>query len=233
MTMDTATDTAAAPATAGLPARPLRADAERNRRRILVAAAEVFARRGLDAGLDEIARHAGVGTGTVYRRFPDKDVLIEALFEDRMDRLLELAQACAAMDDPWRALLTLLEGSVEMQLADRGLKDLIYGEVGCGERFTRKREQIMPLLAGVLQRAQEAGQVRADVTLTDLAVLQFTLTALGTFTAEVSPQAWRRHLHLLVDGLRAARPAPSPAPVAPLSLGEFEAICGHAAHGRH
>src|SRR3954471_19846352 len=89
--------------------RPLRADAERNRRRILAAAREVFARRGLDAGLDEIARHAGVGTGTVYRRFPDKNKLVEALFEERLDQVLACAQRAAEHPDPWEGLTTALE----------------------------------------------------------------------------------------------------------------------------
>src|SRR3954451_7908062 len=80
--------------------RPLRADAERNRSRILAAAREVFARRGLDAGLDEIARHAGVGTATVYRRFPDKQDLIGALFEDRLDQVIALAYGAIAHPDP-------------------------------------------------------------------------------------------------------------------------------------
>src|SRR6187551_3752942 len=103
--------------------RPLRADAERNRRRILVAAAEVFAKRGLDAGLDEIARHAGVGTGTVYRRFPDKALLIDALFESRIDSLLEVARTALARPDAWDGLVHFLEKSIEMQQADRGLKE--------------------------------------------------------------------------------------------------------------
>ena len=79
--------------------RPLRRDAERNRQRILQAAAEVFAERGLSATMDDIAEHASVGVGTVYRRFPDKELLIDALFEERMARMLEVAQQALAEPD--------------------------------------------------------------------------------------------------------------------------------------
>src|SRR6188768_1525257 len=86
------------------PQRPLRSDAERNRQRILQAAEEVFAARGLDASLDDIAAAAGVGVGTVYRRFPDKDALIDALFEDKIRRVHALAEAGLTEPDPWEAL---------------------------------------------------------------------------------------------------------------------------------
>src|SRR5579884_266131 len=97
----------------GLPepatARPLRADAERNRQRILRAAAEVFTTRGLQTSLDEVARHAGVGVGTVYRRFPDKDALVEALFEERIQQIIGLADAAWNEPDSWSALASFLE----------------------------------------------------------------------------------------------------------------------------
>ncbi len=129
--------------------RPLRADAERNRRRILTAAREVFARRGLDAGLDEIARHAGVGTGTVYRRFPEKSLLIEALFEDRLDQMLALVEGAATHPDPWEGLVEILESVTKMQIEDRGLKDVIFSGVGDKEVFRERRERFLPLVEQV------------------------------------------------------------------------------------
>src|SRR5580692_7177997 len=81
--------------------RPLRRDAERNRQRILAAAAAVFTERGLDATLDEVARAAGVGVGTVYRRFPDKETLVSELFRDRIDALVTVAEEACAAADPW------------------------------------------------------------------------------------------------------------------------------------
>lgn len=212
--------------------RPLRADAERNRRRILAAAAEVFARRGLDAGLDEIARHAGVGTGTVYRRFPDKAMLIEALFESRLDDLLEVAETALEMPDAWAGLVHFLEGSIEMQLADRGLKQLLFGE-GCpganrglpGSKFAGKMESLIPVIAALVERAQVQGTLRADVTLTDLAVMQFMVHGVGAFSAPVEPDLWRRQLALLLDGLRAERSHPAPLPVEPLTVDQLDTLC--------
>src|SRR6202045_874858 len=89
--------------------RPLRRDAERNRQRILAAAAEVFTERGLDATLDDVARAAGVGVGTVYRRFPDKDSLVSELFRDRIDALVTVAEEACESADPWRGLVDFLE----------------------------------------------------------------------------------------------------------------------------
>jgi AcrR family transcriptional regulator len=212
--------------------RPLRADAERNRRRILVAAAEVFAKRGLDAGLDEIARHAGVGTGTVYRRFPDKSILIDALFESRITAIVELAESALAAPDPWEGLTQFLENSIEMQLADRGLKELLFGE-GCAgatgttgsARFTAKLDALIPLLTALIERAKVAGQLRSDVSVTDLAVIQFMLHGVGMFSSSVEPELWRRQLGILLDGLRAERDTATVLPLVPLSVPQLQAIC--------
>ena len=217
--------------------RPLRADAERNRRRILAAAAEVFAKRGLDAGLDEIARHAGVGTGTVYRRFPDKAVLIDALFESRIDDLLEVAETALARADAWQGLVHFLEKSIEMQQADRGLKELLFGErcaagggggggaSAPGSRFSTKLDSLMPTIAQIVERAKAGGQLRMDVGVTDLAVIQFMLHGVGTFAATVEPELWRRQLTILLDGLRAERHGVTPLPLVPLTVDQLETIC--------
>lgn len=218
-----------APAVAGRAAgdaRPLRADAERNRERILRAADELFTRRGLDVGLDEIARHAGVGTGTVYRRFPDKTVLVAALFEERLERVRQFVERAAAHHDPWEGLVLLVESFVELQVADRGLKDVLFGAAGDCDAFRAQRMDAIPVAAAVLRRAQEAGVVRPDVELTDLAVAQLMLGRLGALTSDTYPDLWRRQLALVLDGLRTSRPAPTPLPAAPLSVDGFEHLCG-------
>src|ERR687896_812852 len=97
---------------------PLRADAERNRQRLLAAAKDLFAERGLDVTLDEVARHAGVGTGTAYRRFPNKDALIDALKVDRIGELRALAQECLEEQDPWVGLTGYFERALALQAAD-------------------------------------------------------------------------------------------------------------------
>src|SRR3954451_17247530 len=101
--------------------KPLRADAERNRRRILDAAEELFSVKGLSVGLDEIARHAGVGVATAYRRFPDKEQLVDALFEEHVEALAGVAAAALEHDDPWQGVVRFMEGAVELQVANRGL----------------------------------------------------------------------------------------------------------------
>src|ERR1700754_2230621 len=105
---------------------PLRADAERNRQRLLGAAKELFAERGVEVTLDEIARHAGVGTGTAYRRFPNKDALIEALMADRIGESGAIAQECLEDPDPWRAFAVFFERSLALMAADRGLKEVLF-----------------------------------------------------------------------------------------------------------
>src|ERR1700710_1309007 len=115
--------------------RPLRADAARNRARLLAAAKEVFAERGLDATMDEVARRAGVGAGTAYRRFRNRDDLIGALFEERLDEFMATLEWARADDDPWRGLSGFLERWMEMQAEDRGFKELLLQSVEGRERM--------------------------------------------------------------------------------------------------
>src|ERR1700753_4493274 len=105
--------------------RPLRRDAERNRQRILTAALRVFTERGLDATLDEIARAAGVGVGTVYRRFPDKESLVTELFRERMDALVTVAETACNAADPWQGLVSYLEFAAAAMAGDQGLRELM------------------------------------------------------------------------------------------------------------
>src|SRR6059036_2995127 len=114
--------------------QPLRRDAERNRQRILEAARELFAERGLGVTLNDMAHHAGVGVGTVYRRFPDKARLIDELFEQRLEEFVELMQAALDDPDPWQGFAAFLERALELQAADRGLRELILGAPGGHER---------------------------------------------------------------------------------------------------
>lgn len=202
------------------PERPLRRDAERNRQRILDAAREVFAEQGLRGSHDEIARRAGVGVGTVYRRFPDKEQLIDALFEDRVAEIAELAHTALAMDDPWEGLALFLVRGQELQSGDRGLKELILGADGGHARVERARGEISPLVERLLDRAQAAGVVRADITVTDLPLIQFALGAIIDATHATAPDTWRRALAIVLDGLRSPDPSPLGAP--PLTLEQFD-----------
>ncbi|MCW3056163.1 MAG: TetR/AcrR family transcriptional regulator [Solirubrobacterales bacterium] len=203
--------------------RPLRRDAERNRQRIVDTAGVLFAERGLGVSLDEIARHAGVGVGTVYRRFPDKEQLIDALFEDRLAEILRAATDSAEMSDPWEALAHFLERSMELQAKDRGLKELLIGTSTAHARIERAREQIRPIVTALLDRAQQAGVVREDIGVPDLMLLQHAIGESADYTREVAPEAWRRLLSIALDGLRPDRRRPTPMPVPPLS--EEQVVC--------
>jgi AcrR family transcriptional regulator len=182
--------------------RPLRKDAALNRERILVAAAEVFAERGLDVSLDDIARHAGLGVGTVYRRFPTKDALVEALFEQHIDTLTALAESAADDENPWDGLVRVLTDVCAMQATNRGLREILlssrYGQ-GCA---ARARERLNPAIARGLARAQADGSLRADIVPVDMILTEFMVGSIAQYTRHV-PDAWRRYLQIVIDGLRA------------------------------
>jgi AcrR family transcriptional regulator len=202
--------------------RPLRKDAERNRRRILDAAREVFAERGLDAGLDHIARHAGLGVGTVYRRFPDKERLIDALFDERIAAIVALAEEAAAHEDPWEGLVFFFERSLSEQAADRGLKQLLLaGASGCA-RVSAGRERIAPPLHALVARAHAAGVLREGITAQDIPMITLMLGSLMDASRDVAPEAWRRYLELLLGSLRAG--AGGPLSSEPLDDGHVQAV---------
>ena len=193
--------------------RPLRADAERNRRRIMDAARELFADRGLDVTLNDIARHAGVGVGTVYRRFPDKEVLIEALFEERLAELEAIARAGLTMADPWEGIVATLTGVLELQEADRGFKELVLSVGRRRDGIAPIRARMAPVVAELMARAKAAGQLREDIVPQDFPLLQILLGAVIDVSRDASPGLWRRYLELILQGMRA-----EPGPPAPLRI---------------
>src|SRR3981081_11212 len=156
--------------------RPLRRDAERNRLRILQAAREVFADRGLDASLDQIAAHAGVGIGTVYRRFPDKDTLIDALFEERIDEVPAAGQRALCASDPWEGLVGFLQQANALQARDRGLRQALLSRGA--HRTERAREKIIPIATELVARAHQAGSLRADFDVFDVRLIDVIVEAM-------------------------------------------------------
>jgi AcrR family transcriptional regulator len=209
--------------------RPLRRDAERNRQRILAAAADVFAERGLDATLDEVARAAGVGVGTVYRRFPDKDSLVQELFKDRIDGLVTIAdQACAAAD-PWEGLVSYLEFAVSAMAADLGLRQMMTFATYGRDQVCYARERMRPVISRLVERAQASGDLRGDLEPTDVKLIIFMLASVAEYAATVRPDIWRRYLALLLDGLRPSRETVSELPVSAPNVGDIERVMR--AHG--
>jgi AcrR family transcriptional regulator len=197
--------------------RPLRRDAERNRQRILLAAAEVFTQRGLDATLDDVARQAGVGVGTVYRRFPDKESLVAELFADRID-----AMVAVAAPDPWQALVSYLEYAAETMASSIGLRQLMMFATYGRDRVAYAREQMRPVVTKLVERAQEAGVLREDFSATDVPLIAYMLGAAAEYASYVEPEVWRRYLTLIIDGLRPSRDGVSELPVPALTPQEME-----------
>jgi AcrR family transcriptional regulator len=197
--------------------QPLRKDAERNRQRILEAARELFAQRGLGVTLNDIAHHAGVGVGTVYRRFPDKEPLIDTLFQEQLDEWQQLFEDGLADPDPWHAIVTVHERALELWARNRGLKEIILGSPQASERGTKQRIQLHPLAAKLIERAQSAGQVRTDATTQDFGVVLVMVAAVMDAAADVDPELWRRYLRIALQGLR-----PEGAPLEPLLVQAVE-----------
>lgn len=157
-------------------------------------------------------REVGVGIGTLYRHFATRDALVEAVFELRIGEFVAIAHAARAEPDGWRALVGFLERTLELQAGDRLLKDVLMRYPPGAGRLADARGEMRGLFEEVLERAREQGRLRADFTLADLALLSWSFTPLIDATAEVAPNAWRRHLEWLLDGLRAESAAPQAEP---------------------
>jgi AcrR family transcriptional regulator len=192
--------------------RPLRADARRNRERVLTAAREVFAEHGREAQMDDVARRAEVGVGTVYRHFPTKETLIDALVAEAFERLLVVAKEQAQRDDdPWDALVTTLWAGAEILAGDRAVSAImseVYGPVNVDLDLQLQMTETMTIL---VDRARAAGTLRADVMLDDIPMVMCGI-GMATCKPHNVPDAWRRHVAILLDGLRAANasgPLPS------------------------
>lgn len=178
----------------------LRADAERNRIALLAAAREVFSEHGLEASLDEIARRAGVGNATLYRRFPTRQDLIAAVFADRKTTQVELAERALANPEPWPAFVEYVTSLCELQADNRGLGELLVAvDFDGDERLAQLRATAQRRAHEVIKRAQEAGTLRPDFDLDDL--WRLLMANAGLIQRSPDPNAWRRHLGLLMDGL--------------------------------
>jgi AcrR family transcriptional regulator len=197
--------------------RPLRADAERNRRLILQAAAAVIAREGVDAPVEAIAREAGLGMGTLYRRFASKDDLVRAILAERAEHALADLEAAAAPDDPWEALAASVRALAARFAEDQGLLDAV-AEGGGRHALLEVRSRLLDALSPVLDRARAAGVVRADVTVTDLLPLASIVTRVPASGREADPRVWERYLAIVLDGLRPGGTSDLPRAPLPRSL---------------
>jgi AcrR family transcriptional regulator len=183
------------------PARPLRADAARNRARVLEVAYETFAAEGLGVPIDEIARRAAVGAGTVYRHFPTKEDLYRAVIEDRINHIVDDGRALLADADPGEALFTFLRSMVlQWGATDRGLAEALAGlGIDVKDAAPEAEEAFLGLLGELLRAAQKAGTVRRDVDVPDVKALMVGAQAMQTYKAEAA----ERLTEVVLDGLRA------------------------------
>ena len=180
---------------------PLRTDAQRNRDRIVAAARRCFAEHGLDVGVEEIARSAGVGMGTLYRRFPTKKSLVHAIFEQRLDELQPTIDQAVAAGDAWDGLVDLFVAVVAQQAEDHGFGQMVVLRFGPEAVPEDVRRRVLGPVEELIDRAQGAGTVRLDIGPDDVPSILRMAGAAALGSGRTGD--WRRHVELLLDGLRA------------------------------
>jgi AcrR family transcriptional regulator len=194
-------------------AQVLRADAERNRRQLIDAARAVFAERGLDAPLDEIARRASVGNATLYRRFPTRCQLVAAVFIDTLREVVDAAERALAHADAWAGFTEHLTFLCQSQASNRALADLLTATVSGVPELEQLKERAFDGLIQLIDRAKASGNLRDDFCHEDVVLILMANAGLIERTADAAPTAWQRHLSYVLDGLRAsagASAAPGP-----------------------
>jgi AcrR family transcriptional regulator len=185
------------------PARPLRADAARNRARVLDVAYDTFAAEGLSVPIDEIARRAGVGAGTVYRHFPTKEALFQAVIQNRMQRLVDDGHALLESDGPGEALFAFLRSMVlQWGATDRGLVDALAGlGIDIASAAPDAEDAFLSVLEELLRAAQEAGTARQDIGVREVKSILVGCQAMEAYNSALA----ERVTDVVVDGLRAQR----------------------------
>jgi len=191
--------------------RTLRRDAERNRLRIVDAARAALAEHGVEVSMEEIARRAGVGVGTLYRRFPNRQDLIEAAFLCKAQGYLDDARAALDAPDGWTGFAGYLERLCELQVADRSLSDVLTMRLSDCPRISEIRDRWYAAQQALIERAQADGTLRADLVAEDVILILLANAGVIDATADAAPGAWRRSLALILDALRAGSATPLPA----------------------
>ena len=180
-------------------AKPLRADARRNREKVLAAARDAFAVKGLDVGMDDVAHRAGVGVGTIYRHFPTKDALLEALWADKAQRVVALTREAAENPDPWGALVEMFERGTAMQADDLAWCEAT-GPLGPrGWNEDTAPPELLEATNRILRRAKKAGVLRKDFGFNDVANV---FGAIAGLISARGPEARHGLLRIILDGLR-------------------------------
>ncbi|GIH28718.1 TetR family transcriptional regulator [Acrocarpospora phusangensis] len=195
----------------GSVAVPRRRDARRNRELLIGLAQDAFAEHGVDASLEQIARKAGLAIGTLYRHFPTRIDLLLAAFEPKLSEFMAVAEAALHMDDPWEGFCAFLEALCATQAGDRGFNDFISMRFPHSRATEAMHDRLCELATKVIERGQTVGVVRPDITDADIISLVWANSRIIDATRGAAPNAWRRNLHIMIDGFRAARhPLPEP-----------------------
>jgi AcrR family transcriptional regulator len=202
------TDTAAPPTKSATAPRRQRADAERNRRALIDAAIEVFGERGLEATVSEIAQRAAVGQGTAFRHFPTKEHLIAATVRDMLDRITATATALLEEPDPLTAIRELMHAGSALMISNHGFKAATANSPVLEDAEVQAaHEHLLEVTGLLLERAQAAGAIRADVTAEDIPLLLCAISATDIPRREEQPALWERYFEIIFAGLRADPPA--------------------------
>ncbi|MFJ8966403.1 TetR/AcrR family transcriptional regulator [Lentzea sp. NPDC102401] len=178
--------------------KPLRADAARNREKLLAAATQLFSERGLDVPMEHIARHAEVSIGTLYKHFPTREDLFTAIFPQRLAALDVIGEKALADPDPWHAFVVYLDDLYALQAEDLGLNDILARDLPRAPEVVSACHRGVGHTEILIDRALAAGVLRPDYSITDMA----TLTRAMAQVIRDSPGEWRRFLSIYVDGLR-------------------------------
>lgn len=201
----------------------LRADAARNRQLVIDAARELFQRHGIDVPLEDIARQAGVGIGTLYRRFPTRGDLTAAVFAEMVSAYATVVEDAASQEDPWRGITDLVIGACALQAADPALRDLLTMRFPESPELEPLFHVLQGRIEDLLTRARTSGAVRPDADAADLIFILLGNSALVRRMHERLPDAWRRYAILQLEALR-ARPAAQELPAPPTSDAIIEAL---------
>jgi AcrR family transcriptional regulator len=210
----------------------LRVDAERNRQRIVTAAREAFAELGVDVPMEEIARRAGVGVGTLYRRYPTRADLIAAALEAKMTGYADAARQALVDPDPWRGFSDFVERVCAMQAHDRGFTTALTMTFPTAKQLEADRDRAFADFTALIERAKAAGKLRADFVAEDLPMFLMANAGVLTATADAAPDTWRRLVAYLLQACAATAAQPLPDPPEPRQMYRAMLRSTHQQHGR-
>jgi len=191
---------------------PARVDARRNRAALVAAARDLLAAGGVDVPVREVAQRAGVGIATLYRHFPTREELVDAVLEDAFDEFVTIAEDALDEPDAWAGFTGFVEQVLALHARNRGLRDVVETRAHGRERAAAMRRRMAPLLTRLVERAQAEGTLRPDFTRQDVALLFWGADRVIELAGDVAPEIWRRQLGFVFDGLRSDAASPLPQP---------------------